>query len=337
MRMNRSAKSKYAILLALVFACGGCPTFAASVAAKVGSEAVKIKTITYHGWTGSYLLSNRLVEVVVVPAVGRVMQFRLVGDEVGTLWENRSMDGLKVDPTSKDWQNIGGDKCWPAPQSDWPKIAGRGWPPPMAFDNMPATAEVHGEELVMTSQVDPGYGIRVVRRISLARGRPEMTITTTYRKVSGKPLRVAIWTITQTQDPRRVFVLLPEKPKFAGGVNLMGGPLPYEFKIAGRLLSLRRHPTKDLKIGTEGDKLLWIGERAILRIESERTEGEYPNGGDVTEVYTNAGATAYVELEFNGPLSTLRQGEKMEQTMHYKLSPRTTSDETEEAKKAFKL
>ena len=33
----------------------------------------------YHGWANSILVSNGRVEAVIVPAVGRVMQFRLAG------------------------------------------------------------------------------------------------------------------------------------------------------------------------------------------------------------------------------------------------------------------
>ena len=40
--------------------------------------------------------------------------------------------------------NFGGDKTWPAPQSDWPKLTPRPWPPPVAFDSLPVQATVDG-------------------------------------------------------------------------------------------------------------------------------------------------------------------------------------------------
>src|SRR5712671_5823512 len=73
----------------------------------------------YHGWSNSILVSNGRVEAVIVPAIGRVMQFRLAGDEDGPFWENRTLNGRKPDPESNDWGNFGGDKAWPAPQADW--------------------------------------------------------------------------------------------------------------------------------------------------------------------------------------------------------------------------
>src|SRR5947207_10963864 len=61
-------------------------------------------------------------------------------------WENRTLDGIKPEPESKEWGNFGGDKTWPAPQSDWPKLTSRAWPPPVAFDSMPRSEE-HTSEL----------------------------------------------------------------------------------------------------------------------------------------------------------------------------------------------
>lgn len=45
-----------------------------------------IAQITYRGWPESYLLYNGMIEAIVVPAIGRVMQLRLAGDAAGTFW-----------------------------------------------------------------------------------------------------------------------------------------------------------------------------------------------------------------------------------------------------------
>ena len=154
----------------------------------------------YHGWANSILLSNGRVEAVIVPAIGRVMQFRFAGEEDGPFWENRALAGIKPEPESKEWGNFGGDKTWPAPQSDWPKLTPRAWPPPVAFDSMPVQATVDGFLVKLISAIDPHYGIRAYREINLALDRPVMTITTNYEKVSGQPFRVSVWVITQLKD-----------------------------------------------------------------------------------------------------------------------------------------
>lgn len=299
------------------------------------TQSTTIKTISYHGWPQSYLLSNEVVEAIVVPAVGRVMQFRFVGGE-DTFWENRALDGQQPDPSRGEWMNFGGDKCWPSPQSDWPAITGRYWPPPVAFDTAPSAATIDGDTLTLTTSIDAEYGVKVTRRISLAPGSAEMTIRTTYHKLKGEPVKVAIWAITQVRDPQRVFVLLPEQPLFKGGFNQMTGPEPFDLQRHPRMISLRRHPSEKLKIGTDSESLLWLGETAALRIASTREPGTYPNTGSSAEVYTDA-PDPYVELETTGALATMKVGDMIEKTNTYTLYKRSTADNVEEARRVFRL
>jgi hypothetical protein len=174
------------------------------------SAAISLTKTNYHGWPDSYILSNGTVEVIVVPAIGRVMQFRFVRDAEGVFWENRALDGKSPSPRSKDWVNFGGDKTWPAPQADWPKVTPRAWPPPTAFDSMPVEARVEGERLRLVSPVDPHYGIRTERLISLDSAAPRMTIETTYFKTQGDSRKVGVWIITQLAEPEDVCLRVKE-------------------------------------------------------------------------------------------------------------------------------
>src|SRR5208283_981033 len=168
-----------------------------------------VKRINYQRWPDSLLLSNGLVEAVVVPAIGRVMQLRLVGELDGPFWENPALAARNAVADPNDWSNFGGDKAWPSPQSDWDRLAGRGWPPPAGFDGRPMEASIDESAAVtLVSPIDAGYGIRVRRRIELSPDRPVMTVTTTYEKVAGGPLEVAVWVITQLKDPVVVSVPL---------------------------------------------------------------------------------------------------------------------------------
>src|SRR5687767_14573056 len=76
---------------------------------------VTIKKVEYHGWKDSIVLGNGKVEAVIVPGVGRIMDFRFVGEEEGPFWANRERDGKIVEGDNPRWVNIGGDKVWPAP------------------------------------------------------------------------------------------------------------------------------------------------------------------------------------------------------------------------------
>jgi hypothetical protein len=289
----------------------------------------------YRGWRHSYLLSNGTVEAVVVPLIGRIMQFRLCGEQQGALWTNDALEGRVADPKSSEWMNFGGDKAWPAPQSDWEGVARRAWPPPAGFDSIPFEAKVDRGAVVLTSAVDPDYGIQVVRRIRLNIGRPAMVVGTEYHKVIGAAVRLAVWVITQLRDPAHIFVLLPEKSSFDTRFKQLMGPAPRDLRIDGKLLSLARDPGQCTKIGTEGSRVLWMGRDHALCIESSDASGEYPDSGSKTEIYTNPDPMPYVEIETMGPLATLNVGDRVEQTNTYTLVPRSLPDETREAQRIF--
>jgi len=288
------------------------------------SAAVTVTKTNYHGWSGSYVIANETVEAIVVPAIGRVMQFRFVGDAQGPFWENRAMDGKLPIPNSKEWGNFGGDKSWPAPQEDWPKVTPRGWPPPVAFDSMPVEANIEGSEvegfrLRLVSAVDPHFGIRAQRIITLDDTKPLMTIETIYQKIEGEPRKVGVWIITQLNEPDFVYAPTMMDDKFIR----QSEALPQNLKVGKRAITLKRSPTKSTKIGTDSSSLYWVGPKNALRIDSPRIEGqEYPDKGSSAEVYTNPNPLTYVELEMLGPLKTLKAGDTLAQRNTYTLLKR---------------
>ena len=291
---------------------------------------------SYHGWQDSLVLSNGQVEAVVVPDIGRVMQFHFVGaDDV--FWENDKLFGKPANPAANEWANFGGDKSWPSPQADWQKMIGRGWPPPATFDATPLEAHAHGYEVNLVSPVDSAYGIRARRRIRLDAHGPVLTITTTYEKVSGDPVKVGIGVITQLRDPQRAFIKLPPQSKFPDGYVLLNFEKPQDGKVQDGIFSLTRSHENRSQIGNDGSSLLWMNEKYALRIDSPRMDGaEYANQGSSTVIYTNSDPDAYVELETYGPLTTMKVGDKIERTNTYTLSKRSEKDPDVEAKKILK-
>lgn len=288
----------------------------------------------YHGWTNSILVSNGRVEAVIVPAIGRVMQFRFAGEEGGPFWENRGMYGKAPDPESQEWGNFGGDKTWPSPQSDWPKMTPRAWPPPTAFDSTPVEAKVDGFVVKLISSVDPHYGIRTYRELTLDLDRPVMTITTTYEKVAGRPQMVGVWVITQVKDPIVAYASLPDFERFREGYYRQSDELPAGLKIENGLLSLTRDPKASHKIGTDAGTLFWVGKEAVLRIDSPRKVfGKYPDEGCSAELYTNPDPLTYVELEILGPLRKMIVGDTITLASTYTLLRRQEADPDLEVRK----
>ena len=301
---------------------------------------MSIARISWHGWPDCFLIQNGIVEAVIVPSIGRVMQLRLRGDTMGTFWENRALDGqlhplAAHHPLSGEWLNFGGDKCWPAPQSDWPKLQGRDWPPPAAFDSLPMEAMATERSVVLASSIDPAFGIQIVRHVELEADRPVMRIRSEFRKLLGGPVRTAIWTITQMREPERVSILLPAQSQFTNGYTGLLDAEPEDLKIDEGVLAFVRHPHECVKIGSDGASLAWVGRTCVVRIDAEQGPGEYPDGGCLTQVYTNPDPLHYVELETIGPLATMSVGERIQRTAVYTVSPRSPPDPQAEALKAF--
>lgn len=282
---------------------------------------VSITPVTHAGWTNSYALRNASAEVIVVPAIGRVMRFGFIGED-SVLWENPLLLGKPM--PNNPWSipgSFGGDKTWPAPQSAW------NWPPPTAFDAAPCDAKIIGENLILTTPVDPTYGIRATRRITLSPFEPVLEITTTYEKVQGPPVEVSVWVISQFREPEGVYLRVPKDSQYHEGYNLQGAPPGDRLQIQGDLLKMTRDPAKSFKIGSDASALLWAGKDHMCVIQIERQTGAtYPDKGSSVEIYTNPNPAAYVELETLGPLKTLKIGESTSQLNRYTLKRRRRAD-----------
>lgn len=312
---------------------------AVSEPSKTKLAGVSVVNRDFHGWK-AIVLTNAVAEVTIVPGIGRIMQFRLLADKGnGPFWSPPSL-GKDLQP-DEGWTNYGGDKSWPSPQADWPKIAGRPWPPPDSFDSVPYAATVKGQTVELMSPVDSNYGMRVKREINLDAQEPVMTIETIYEKVHGAPVRVAIWTITQLVSPERAFIHAPPHSAFpAGYVNLMPTPVS-DLRTDGRLVSVTRDSEKDSMIGSDGDSLLWIGAGPDVLLENKTPRdperSQWAEQGSHSKIYTNsASQRAYIELELLDHLQDLKSGDRQSMTASYTLIPRSKSDPAEEAKQVFR-
>lgn len=305
---------------------------------------ITITHTSFHGWDAT-VLRNRVAEVIIVPSIGRIMQFGFAGSSdadataQNVLWNNPSI-GANQKPDVEGWINFGGDKVWPAPQSDWPKITGKPWPPPKTFDSVPYTESIEGDQVLLLSPVDSNYGIRVRRTIAIDPQKPVMTVKTTFEKVQGSPVSVSVWMITQMVSPERAFILLPKKIGFAHGYTNMMSTQPDDIKIEGRLLSLVRSPKDKTMIGSDGETLLWVGDKTDVLIENKTaplpgSNVQWPDGLH-SKIYTNSGdELRYVEFELLNPLANLKEGTSSSMSATYTLVPRTEKDPMREAKKIF--
>jgi hypothetical protein len=163
-------------------------------------------------------LDNGVVRLGFVPEVGgRLLSFRYRGTEL--LWRNRLLlddslapvDGHVVAPNDGrmgDWVNYGGDKTWPAPQG-WDGSGQWAGPPDPVLDSGPYTVDL-AEGVTMTSAVDPRTGLRLTRRFSLVANGYVLNLTAV--NLSARPVRWALWNVTQFPGGGDVHVALRDHP-----------------------------------------------------------------------------------------------------------------------------
>ena len=287
----------------------------------ISEKPATIERIVYHGWKDSIRLHSKEAEVIVVPEIGRVMSFRFRDGE-NVFWEDRSLDGKRGDAGGKEWINFGGDKTWPAPEAEWGKYTGhKEWMPPPAFDSLPVAATVTNQEVVLISPVDPHYGVRTIRHVQL--WGSSLRIDTTYERVSGEPSKIGIWVITQFKDPVAIYGFREQKSIFADGhFKFSDEPWP-QLRIKDDHFEITRDLKSPHKMGSDTDRLVWVGQRETCIVSSERMKGaEYPDRGASAEVYTNPDPKKYIEIEMLGPLSLMKPGDTISRFSTYVLRER---------------
>ena len=325
----------------------------------VRPRAVTVTRLAYKGWPGCARVSNGIVEAIVAPRIGRILAFQFVGrPDSSPIFINPDWLGKTgADAGAGNWANFGGDKLWPSPQSDWPRYIGHPFPPDTAFDGEPERMDVVPGGVRLTTPRSAAFGAEASRTITLRPGETRLYIAQTLRRAAppqpttdAKPPapggrdRLGIWSVTQTRGDGAVFLPLNPGSRFPQGFVTFGadsspilhpGPLPPGWARTGSMLTGRRDPTRSSKLGTD-DSAGWIaslygGDLLFSERYPIHRGLTYPDGGCRTEVYANAGATAYVELELLGPLQLLPPGKQTTYDITWQLerlprSPATAGD-----------
>jgi hypothetical protein len=291
--------------------------------------------LKYHSWTNVVSINNGLVEALISPTDGRVQQFRFLGATNGALWENPALYGQAAN-NAVGYNNFGGDKAWPSPQSAW------GWPPPTGFDGSTNTASFTNGVVTLVTPVDATYKIQTTRVIELLFNEPVMRITTTFQRTatSTKTGALGVWIDCQAvvTNTSRCYVPVPSPSIFSHGYTTNGSSyftaaLPPAFTNTNGLISFSMPATGDQKLGFDSGTLVLVGTNLDLRVDAPRVAGAtYPDGNSSTEVYTDQG---YFELELLGPLSTLPVGGQMKFVTVYSLFRRTEPTTDAEAQKVL--
>ena len=266
-------------------------------------------------------IANAAVELVIDPVKGRIMHYGFIGG-ANMLWT--SDKAIELAPKFGGWENWGGDKTWPWPQSAW------GWPPPVPQTPWDCVKNKDGS-VEMTSPLLPKYGVRMIRRVELAKKGTAVTITSRFEGeagVSGAP--IAMWAITQV--PTTDLVLMRSAPA-AGGirVNNMGDAVQtiQARPLTPRVAWLQRDPNRSGKVGADADAILCAyGETAML--VRDLTDPVAIGTYDLLargQLYVHPGQAdnipvpgkSYFEVEFISPTAPLSARSPVELKIHWSL------------------
>lgn len=293
------------------------------------SGEVTVSTMTYNGWENSYELTNGLVTVVVVPAIGRIMFYGFV-DGPNILWDDPSLYGKTLPygaPYRENgqitWANFGGDKVWPTEQSQFPVINGRSWPPDHWFDGGAHQAQEIPNGVKITSQVSQYCGAQSIREITLDPESSQLFIQQTIKKVrtaqnsSIEPIDYTIWNVTQIRNPGMALFNLNPSSSLPNGIYLWQEQAGANISISDHVAAFVPHPTRSQKAGADSD--YWLGaivDNTVIGEFFRREAGTYPDNGLSAEVYTSA---QYTELELLSPFARLSNGESRQFDISWRL------------------
>lgn len=177
----------------------------------------RIDIANYQGWE-SFRLSNGILELFVVPQIGgRIIQLRLGDREYFYVNPRHAGRVYRKDENNFDagWKDYGGCKVWPAPQG-WADDAQWPGPPDPILDGGPYQAQIVDDNsdsvaLQMESSDDEYTGLRLSREIRLFRGSATVQIRHLMRNISLRPVRWAIWQVSQQVGHRELSVTAPSK------------------------------------------------------------------------------------------------------------------------------
>lgn len=287
------------------------------------TAGVTVEKIDFRGWKDAWKISNESCEVIVVPAVARIISFSLKGKE-SVLWIEPGNAG-KTAKDDKQWHNFGGDKIWPAQQDQW------GWPPPYHFDCAPNTADAIPGGVRLTTPVSPVFGAQGMREIVLDEKKPLLRIHQEMTRTGDQAKELTLWSVTQVRKPEYAMLPLGQEVE-----NKSGGKERYKplgalnhalFRAHKTVLSISNDDEPGQKVGVKPDEAFrdgWVAAvfPGLMLVESHALvqDAKYPDGGMHGEIYTAPKAVQhYVEIELLGPMTAPKKGEKFKHDLVWQL------------------
>jgi len=211
--------------------------------------------------------------------------------------------------------NSFGSTFWTSPQAEW------NWPPVAEYDTQPFEAALTDGVLSLTGRKSERFGYRVRKEFRTDPGDGAIVITYTIVNESGEVRRVAPWEISRVPNGGLLFF----DAKAVEPANNMAG-LPFEFKHRAAWYTLDE-ARENRKINADGRGWLAFSANGLLFIKKfqDLKAGEAAPAEAEIQIYVNTGKT-FVEIEEQGPYTTLQPGGEVRWTVRWYLVPQTGPD-----------
>ncbi len=293
-------------------------TLICTAVTSVADNRSALRILEYKGWKNSYILTSGDTELVVVPAIARIMNFSRHGGE-NTLWTDTKLYGHQENIATENWFNYGGSKLWLAPQSKWPD--GGHWPPDIYLDRSPCTAERNGDVITITSVNSPFSGLRMKKTIRPISDKPGFSLHITIENVSAQTVQWSIWEVTQLQPGGRILSPNGTVSSFTEENSVKNHALLsfFDHKIVMETTQVKGNRGVKTKIMQSSGWLAYaLNDTLFIKKFKPVTAAMLPPGCFNSETYIRGD---YVELETIGPYKNLKPGEKCSYLEEWYLLP----------------
>lgn len=269
-----------------------------------------MKKVHYKGWKNCYLISNKIVELILTADVGpRIIRFGFVGDDN----EFKEYADQVGKTGGKQWRIYGGHRFWHAPEQD---------PRTYFPDNVPANVARKGGGVRVIQPPESTTGIQKEIDIHPSLKRAHVRLVHRLRNTGTWPVELAPWALSVMAQGGTAIIPLPPRgshPKDlppSSTITLwaytdMSDP---RWTWGRKFVLLRQDPTaaKPQKVGAMvPDGWVAYARNGHLFVKRFRhvAGATYPDFGCSVESFTNADM---LEVETLGPLVRLEPNATVE-------------------------
>ena len=297
------------------------PYILLAAVALLGTTALSAQTIQKLD-DDKYLVSVQDLSLTVDAAHGgKILSFKLGEQEV--IAQNPAAapqpEQAEGQPPRRRFFNPNsfGSTFWTSPQAEW------NWPPVPEYDSLPYEAEITDGPVKVANVVIPAlvlkgqvskYGYRVCKSITVDPSDLAFVITYSIVNESGEARKVAPWEITRV--PNGGSLEFDAKPEGVTPADLM--KVSFEEGLAVLEIDVAN---ENRKINVDGKG--WLNFRDNGLVLSKRfpdiAQEEAAPGEAEIQVYIDA-RKSFVEIEAQGPYTSLEPGEKLDWTVRWYLA-----------------